>query len=454
MKITFIRPNMSPERSFDAMEPLVFGILSSLTPEHIERELIDERVEEVDFGRTTDLVAMTVETFTARRAYQIGRRFRESDVPVVMGGFHPTFLPDEALQYADAVVVGDAEDTWPRVIEDVAGGRLQRVYRSSLTQPLLETPCDRSVFRGKPYNRLRPVQAGRGCRYNCDFCSINAFYGRTLRQRSASAVAREIEELDASAVLLVDDNLFVDRAQVGRLLRELAPLRTPWACQTGIDIASDPALLDLLAWSGCVAVLIGFESLNPANLRQMGKRWNLAQGAYPDVVQHFRDRGIMVCGTFVFGYDHDTEEAFDLTAEFAIDSKLALANFNPLTPTPATPLCERLVAEGRMRFDRWWVHRDYRYGDALFEPRGMSSEALSEGCFRARRRFNTFGSMLRRAMDRKANGRDLTRLGLFALANLVSRREIFRKQGMRLGSESAPDPTVQPTVVEPAEVSP
>jgi radical SAM superfamily enzyme YgiQ (UPF0313 family) len=433
MKITFVRPNMRDARADDAMQPLAFAVLAALTPPEVALTLYDERIEPVDLEHDTDLVAMTVETYTARRAYQIADHFRQRGVPVVMGGYHPTFLPDEALEHADAVVLGDAEAVWPQVVADAARGMLRRTYCSDAPPALEGVTFDRGLFAGKRYARLVPVQYGRGCRFACDFCSIAAFYGRNLRQRPIREVVAEIEALDSRYILLVDDNLFADRAHAAELFRALAPLNIRWACQVSIDIAQDTQLLDLMARSGCISALIGFETLNEANLRQMKKHWNVQHGDYASAIAQFHARGIMLYATFVFGYDHDTPEAFDRTLDFALRSRFFLANFNPLTPTPGAPLYERLQGEGRLLYERWWLHPDYRYGQATFQPRGMSAEQLTAGCFRARQEFNRYGAIARRALNPQANCRTLSQLGIYLAANWISRREIYRKQGAHLG---------------------
>ena len=434
MRITFLRPNMQPEPSLGAMEPLAFAILYALTPEEVECTLQDEQVEVLDLDAPTDLVAMTVETYTARRAYEIASVYRDRGVPVVMGGFHPTFLPDEALQFADSVVVGDAEEVWGRVVRDARQGALQRVYAADTPPSLAGLVYDRSLFAGKGYLPVRPFQYGRGCRFACDFCSIHAYYGRTLRHRPLEEVAAELEGLRGQTLFLVDDNLFADADSAKALFRTLGRFDVRWACQVSADISLNTDLLDLMAENGCVVALIGFESLDPRNLGQMGKRWSLKAGSQAEVVRRFRQRGIMLYGTFVFGYDEDTLDSFETTVEFAIRSRMCLANFNPLTPTPGTRLYDRLRREGRLRFQRWWLDPGFRYGDALFEPRGMTAEELADGCYRARRGFNTRWSAVRRGLDLRANCRNSLNLGLFWLANRVSRREIRRKQGMMLGS--------------------
>jgi radical SAM superfamily enzyme YgiQ (UPF0313 family) len=424
---------MADMRSSDAMEPLVFAILAGLTPPDVETVLYDERLEPIPYNEPTDLVALTVETYNARRAYQITTHFRRRGVPVVMGGYHPTFLPDEALQFADAVVIGDAEGLWEQVVQDAQAGRLQRVYRQSGYPPLGGVVPDRSIFRGKRYAPAALVQYGRGCRFACEFCSIHAFYGFNLRQRPIPEVVTEIEALNRKHIFLVDDNIFVNVPQAKALFQALIPLKIRWSCQVSLDVAQDDTLMHLLEKSGCTTAVIGFESLNERNLAQMKKKWNLKHGDYATSVKKFQDHGIMIYGSFVFGYDEDTIDSFDITLEFAIRSKFYLANFNPLTPMPGAKLYERLRVEKRLIYDRWWLHPGYRYGQAAFHPRGMTADQLTEGCFRARRQFNTYNSIFKRALDFRTNCRDPYRLGVHLISNLVSRREILRKQGRQLG---------------------
>lgn len=433
MKITFVRPNLFDMRSSDAMEPLVFAILAGLTPPDVETVLYDERLESIPYDDPTDLVALTVETYTARRAYQIAAQFRQRDVPIVMGGYHPTFLPDEALQFADAIVIGDAEGLWSQVVQDAQIKRLQRVYRQDDYPPLGGFTPDRRIFRGKRYAPAALVQYGRGCRFACEFCSIHAFYGFNLRQRPVAEVVAEIEGVASKHIVLVDDNIFVDVPKAKELFQALTSLKIRWSCQVSIDVTRDDGLLKLMAKSGCTTALIGFESLDEHNLAQMKKKWNLRHGDYATSVQKFRDHGIMIYGSFVFGYDHDTPDSFDRSVEFAIRSNFYLANFNPLTPMPGAKLYERLRAEGRLIYERWWLAPDYTYGQATFHPRGMTAEQLTEGCFRARKQFNEYGSIMKRALDFKTNCRDPYRLGLHLASNIVSRNEILRKQGRRLG---------------------
>jgi radical SAM superfamily enzyme YgiQ (UPF0313 family) len=442
MKVTFVRPSMMRGAAGDSLEPLVFAILSGLTPPEIDRVLYDDRLEVIPYDEPTDLVALTVETATAKRAYQIASEYHRRGVPVVMGGCHPTLAPDEALGYASSIVIGDAEGVWGDVVDDAARGALKPVYERRAPD-LNGVPVDRSIFRGKRYGPLALVQFGRGCRFSCEFCSVRAFYGSNIRHRPVRQVVDEVRRLRRRHVFFVDDNLFVDRDRSRQLLEALIPLRVRWSCQASLDTTVDQGLLRLMQRSGCLLVIVGFESMNRENLEQMGKQWNLRQGGYAEVVRAFHDHGIMVYGTFVFGYDHDTVDSFDTALEFAIGSKLCLANFNPLCPTPATPLYDRLKDEGRLINDPWWLHPDYRYGQSMLRPLRMTARDLELGCYRARSRFNTYGCILQRSFARGANGKFSNRPGFSLLVNLVSRRQIHGKQSMPLGDGDAPVPVYQ-----------
>jgi len=423
VKLTLIRPNLGDFRSSDAMPPLAMGILAARAPGW-DVAFYDEKAEPLPRNDRPDLAALSVETFTARRAYAIADDYRARGVPVVMGGYHPTFLPEEALRHADAVVVGDAEGVW----EEVLAGR-RGIVRGNNERPLDDYRIDRSIYASKKYAPVELVQYGRGCRFACDFCSIHSFYGASLRVRPLDGLLAEIETLPANRLLFfVDDNLFGRKSELLALLDAVTPLKRRWFCQISIDVARDEALLDRVAAAGCAGVLIGFESLDPASLAQMNKAWNAASGAYARVVRALHQRGIGIYGTFVLGYDADTADTIERTLAFALESNLEIANFNPLTPMPGSALYDRLLREGRLLKPAWWLDADYRYGDAVFEPRGMRAEELAEGVFEARRRFYRWSAIGRRVLGAAAS------IGLTIIANVITRREIYRKQRRTLGA--------------------
>ena len=433
MRIALVRPNMGDFRSSDAMPPLALGILAARSRPH-QVEFFDDKVEDIPANLDADLVALSVETFTARRAYELADRFRAQGKKVVMGGYHPTFLPDEALQHADAVVKGDAEGVWEELLTDARLGQLKRAYTGSHQAPLHDYRIDRSIFVGKPYAPIELAQYGRGCRFACDFCSIHAFYGTNVRVRPIERMLEELKGLNKKRLLFfVDDNLFSTTENLTALLTALKPMQLRWACQISIDVARDLALLDRLADAGCRYVLIGFESLERKNLVQMNKRWTKVAGSYRDVALALHRRGIGIYGTFVFGYDSDTADTIRRSVEFAIESRLEIANFNPLTPTPGSGLYSRLRNENRLLSARWWLDAEYRYGDPIFSPASMTADELAAGCFEAKKEFYAWSSIAKRTFT---GDKPLTWFGtaITTIANVISRREVYRKQGRVLGT--------------------
>ncbi len=423
MRIALIRPKMESETwSPTRFEPLALGILAALTPASHQVVLRDEYIGDTAFAPDVDLAAVTVGTFSAARAYAIAARYRECGIPVVMGGFHPTLMPEEARKHADAVVVGDAEASWPRVLEDLEAGRLQPLYSPGDAPAPPAVAPDRSLFAGKRYLPARLIQFGRGCPRTCEFCSVRAFYRGQVTHRPVDEVIGEMRTFGPGRVFIVDDNLMADRELLKQLMEAMIPLKIRWASQMDLGIADDPELLSLATRSGCQSLTIGFESLDARNLEQMGKRWNREQ-TYSDRLQRLRAAGIMVYGTFLFGYDQDNAGSIERTLDFAMQEGLFLANFNPLQPIPGSPLYDRLQQEDRLVHDRWWLDSSYRWHEALVRPRNMTPLELSNGCRRAREKFHSFPSMIRRLFSPNHRA-SLSNLALFLAANLISRMDI------------------------------
>jgi radical SAM superfamily enzyme YgiQ (UPF0313 family) len=439
MRVTLIYPAVgrkenTPYARAWQMQPLSMALLASLVPPWVELRFYDDRVEEIPFDEPTDLVALSVETFTALRAYKITRQFRSRGVPVVMGGYHVTLIPDEARAEADAVVVGDAEPVWQQLLNDARHHRLQPVYDGRGRRTLAGLRPRREVFAGKRYQNITLVEFARGCNFRCDFCSITAFHHANQNHRPAAEVAAEMAATGSDRFFIVDDNIVSQPAKVRELCREMVPLGVNWVGQASIHIAQDEELLGLMVKSGCRGVLIGMESLDPANLRDMGKSWNLAGGGYAESLKRFRDHGLAVYGTFVFGYDNDDRAVVQRSIDFAREQKLFLAAFNHLVPFPGTPLYRRLEQEGRLLRPKWWLDSAARVGQVTFRPKKVSPEELEELCLDARRQFYNWGSILSRLWDRKANARNLLMLGVYLGLNVGSHFEIDRRQGLRLGA--------------------
>ncbi len=411
MKITFIVPAIGkkPGRRYIGtwkMEPLTIAALQALTPPDVETELFDDRLELVDTDTPTDLVAIPVETYTARRAYDLAARFRARGVRVAMGGYHATLAPDEVAEHADAVVVGNAEGVWSTLVADARAGRLRRRYAG---EPCAAPPApDKRIFAGKKYLPVGLVETGRGCRHVCEFCAIAGFYGHRYYPRPVADIAHDLASSPHRYHFLVDDNLMADREHLGALADRIAPLGVKWAGQGTLDLARDPALLARLKRSGCELILIGFESLEDASLRQMRKPWTAALGERTALVRRIHDAGIGIYATFVFGYDGDTPDTFERTLEFAEEARFFTAAFNHLLPFPGTPLYDRLAAEGRLLHDKWWLADGYSYGQVAFRPATMSADEVASRCRDARTRFSAPGNLTRRGLAsmRRSNPRE------------------------------------------------
>lgn len=438
MRVALIKPAIGrrPDRQGGerrCMEPLELAALAGVTPPWADVELFDDRLLPPPLDLRPDLAGITVDTFTARRAYALADRLRARGVPVVLGGPHPTVLPEEAAEHADSVVVGEAEDLWPRALEDARSGRLAKVYRAEAPPSLAGRLARRDIFKGKGYPFPPLVEFGRGCRSRCSFCTIASIHKGSYRHRPVEEVVDEIRGLGVRSVLFADDNIAADPAAAKELFRALLPLGIRWASQSSIQPAGDPELLDLMARSGCWGLFIGFESLSPVNLSRMRKEGNLRPGPYEASVRALRRRGIRVWASFMLGWDGDGPEAVEETLRFALEQRFFLANFNNLVPLPGTPLYDGLRAEGRLLYDRWWLDDRFRFGGPAFRPARFSPDGLCEACYRARLRFGSWKSLLRRGADFEANVRGLRGAAELLLANWVFTREVRRKQGMVLG---------------------
>lgn len=445
MKLTLIKPNLGrrenePYIDEGRMEPLQLGLLAGMCPPGIDVSLVDDRCERIDYDQPTDLVAITVETFTARRAYEISAEFRRRGVPVVLGGFHPTLLPEEASQHADATVLGDAEEVWPEMLADACARRLQPVYRPKNPGEIQAGAIPRrDLFQGKGYLPITLTQFGRGCPNGCEYCAVSSYFSRTHSHRSVEAVVRELEQQNRKLVFFVDDNIVGNPAAAKALFRALIPLRIRWVSQASIDMVNDPELMDLMCESGCLGHVIGFESIDPAAIRASRKTPNHGSASgYEREIRILRTYGLQTWAAFTLGYDTDTPEGLQRLLEFALRHKFTFAAFNILMPYPNTPFYARLAAEGRLLYDgKWWLHPEYRFNHAAFRPSLMTPDELTAITFDLRRRFNSKSSILRRFFDLRTNMGSLYRMAIYWAYNPLFRREMFKKQDMILGENIA-----------------
>ena len=443
MRLTLIHPAIGRRagdrrylRSWQ-MEPLAPAVLAGLTPADIEVKFYDDRLEAIPFDEPADLVALSVETYTARRAYQIASEYRMRGVPVVMGGFHPTLCTDESARYAEAVVVGEAEGIWPRVIDDFRHGTLERIYRQDARPSLAGVRTDRSIFRGKRYLPVKLVEAGRGCHFKCDFCAIQSYFDSTQTRRPIDTILAEIREARTRTnfFFFVDDNITSNMGQAKEFFRALIPLKIRWVSQASINAAHDEEFLDLISRSGCQGLLIGFESLNEKTLAQMNKRFNTMRGGYEAALANLRRFNIRLYVTFIYGYDHDTPGTFSETLEFAQRYAFYMAAFNHLTPFPGTPLYSRMEETGQLLYDAWWMDPRYSYNGVPFRPKRMEPEELQGLCLETRARFYSLPSIVRRFCD-PVNRSNFFMARHYPMINLILRREVRQRDRLPLGDEA------------------
>jgi radical SAM superfamily enzyme YgiQ (UPF0313 family) len=387
---------------FYRLPPIGLMKVAALTPPGWQVSIADEKLEKLDLEQEVDLVGITAMTPTARRAYQIADHFRRRGIRVVMGGMHASNMREEALQHCDSVVIGEAEDLWPRVLADAARNSLEPAYTHDGGYPALanQPRLDWEPMRSKNYLSLHFAETTRGCPHDCEFCSVTSAFGGQFRTRPLDEAEAEVRALRSfeglltlkRCVFFVDDNIVSNRAYAKEFFARIADLNLNWFGQASVNIVRDPEILQLAQKSGCKALFIGFETLCEECLASVGKKFNRPKD-YLEVVKKIHDHGIGIDGSFVFGFDEDTEAAFDRTLDFVMRAKLEIAYFSILTPYPGTRLHSRLRAENRLLTEDWDY---YDANHVVFRPKLLSPEKLLEGYHHVMREFYSVSSIFRR----------------------------------------------------------
>ena len=404
---------------------LSLPVIAAYTPPHWEVQLIDEAVQNIDFETLCDVVGVSVMTCYAPRAYEISAEFRKRGKMVILGGVHPTYCPEEALQHADAIVCGEAEDLWPQVVADIESGHLRRIYRMDQFPTLNNYQQPRiSLLNPDSYMTRLCTFTTRGCHFDCEFCSVSPFNGKTTRRRPIPEVIEELTRAkewlrsdiidrmtrgslwnalttslriwvgleEGSIVAFVDDLHNSHRAYCRELWEALKSLNIKWGCQSTLFLGDDPEMVQLAAESGCVSVFVGMESLSEDSLDETNKGFNQVR-KFEHQITMFHDHGIMVNPGLVFGFDNDDESVFETAVDFLIRNKVELAYFNVLTPLPGTALFERYKQEDRL-FDQDWSKYDGKH--VVFHPKRMTAEQLQEGFFWANHQMYSWASIWKR----------------------------------------------------------
>jgi radical SAM superfamily enzyme YgiQ (UPF0313 family) len=370
---------------------LSLHILASLTPDDVDITVVDEEIREIDFSLDFDLVGISCMTATANRSYQLSDMYRQKGSKVVLGGIHPTILPQEAIQHADAVVIGEAEGCWADVINDFRKGRLQKFYHvpepdlAKYPFPRRDYDIDKAIF-----NCVGLVTT-RGCPYACEFCSVTDFYGRKIRHRPVSMVVEDIKQSGSKTFLILDDNVAGHPEYSKELFEALIPLGIGWVGQSSMSLAKDKEMLKLCRLSGCAALFFGLESVSPSSLKGMKKALKSIEET-EEAIKIIQDNGIAFHPSIILGFDTDTKAIFDDTLEFLARTKLPTMSLHILTPYPGTRIYQRFKDQGRI-ISHDWSHYDHH--TVVFQPKNMTPRELAEGHHYVQSEFYSFSSILR-----------------------------------------------------------
>lgn len=375
---------------------LALPIIAALTPGEVDVEIVNDYFEEIDYNDPADLVGITAMTPQAPRGFQIAEEFRRHGKKVVMGGFHASLFPEEAIEHCDAVVVGEAENIWPHVWEDFLRGSMKGIYRADERPDLSGLPAPRyDLLSRKGYSLLSyPVQTTRGCPHRCEFCSVHHFFGGSYRQRPVDEVVRDIKATQSPYIFFTDDNIAADRKYTMELLAAIKPLGIVWGSQCNLSACEDEEFLQAAHDAGCLSLFVGVESLEQESLDAANKPFNRIDD-YPRILQRIKDVGIVPHVSMIMGMEGDTPETFDKTYDFLMKNKVPVAYFFILAPAPGTPFFNRWEAEDRLLHKDWSL---YGGDTCVFVPKRMTKEQLEDGFWRLFKRFYSLGSIVRRVL--------------------------------------------------------
>jgi radical SAM superfamily enzyme YgiQ (UPF0313 family) len=363
--------------------PIGLGIVAALTPEHWDVEILDENFDRFSY-RKADLVGITALTSGVARAYELAAVYREKGIPTILGGIHASMMPQEAGQYVDTVVTGEAESVWAELISDFEQGKMKSIYTGMLLPFKNAVYPARHLFHEK--YQFASIQTTRGCPMMCDFCSVHTFNGDKYRERPVEEVLDELESIPHEKIYFVDDNLIgygkrSERRAIA-LFRGIVErgIRKQWFCSASMNFANNEEVLSLAARAGCVMVLLGIESERIEQLEETNKKLNIRIGIdhYEEVFEKIHKYGISVLGAFIYGLESDTPETMAQRTEYINNAGIDAVQATVLTPLPGTGLYNRMMKEGKV------AHRDfpsdwqkYDFVEMVFTHEKMTAEVFA-----------------------------------------------------------------------------
>jgi radical SAM superfamily enzyme YgiQ (UPF0313 family) len=409
-KILFINPvnkiNVMKKSKALALPPYSFLVLASLTPDDVEVQIMDEAYEDINFDTKADLVGITCLTYTANRAYEISTEFRKRGIKTILGGVHPSMVPDEASMYADTVVIGEADDIWPEIVRDFQNDCLKPMYQAEKRPDISKLPpANRNLLKGNYF--IDTIQTARGCPNSCKFCAVHRYNGTSYRYRDIDLVIREMEQLKKTQIMIVDDNI-LGRGQNSykralELFNRMKPLKKKWAAQTCINIADETEILKSAGDSGASIFLIGFESINQKSIEGFNKNVNLKASDmitnYEDSIKKIHDCGIAIIGSYMFGMDTDFPDTFERTVEFVMKNEIDAVQLCIATPYPGTAYYEEMKSNNRLVMNNypqdWSVYNGFVM---VFQPEVTSIDDLYYDMFDAYKAVSSFKVSLKRGL--------------------------------------------------------
>jgi radical SAM superfamily enzyme YgiQ (UPF0313 family) len=405
MKVKMILPALTEAKSpfwrpikYSLFPPLGLATLAGYLDDTDEITLQDEHVESLDLDDEPDLVVIQVYITSAYRAYELADHYRRKGAHVALGGLHVTSLPEEAAAHADTIFLGPGEDTWPAFLADFRGGRPGKVYRSQVRTLIGLPPIRRDLIKRQLYLVPNSIVVSRGCPHTCDFCYKEAFFegGKSFYTQTVDAALAEIERLPGRHLYFLDDHLFGQARFAAALFEGMRGMGRLWQAAGTVQSVLKPGLLEKAVAAGLRSLFVGFETLNPNNLREQNKYQNLNRD-YNAAIRRLHDLGVMINGSFVFGMDDDDESVFERTVEWAVSQGIETATFHTLTPYPGTALYQRMAAQGRLAHSRWDLY-DTRH--VVYRPARLTPEALEAGYWRAYHDFYQWRSIFKGAASK------------------------------------------------------
>ena len=396
MKILLISPTVDAEKRTNKeliLPQLALYILEALTPPEYEVKIIEEETVYIDLEQECDLVGISCMTANAPRAYELCQEFKKRGKTIILGGVHPTILPDEAMQHADCVVVGEAEGVWQKLLKDFQNNNLKRKYHDPAPDLGKYVPKDFNKIVKKGLFNIIPIMTSRGCPYNCEFCCVTNLFGKKIRHIPIENIVKDIQNSGAKNFMFLDDNIIGHPKYAKALFKAIKPLKIRWVGQASVSLlVGDDELMQLAAESGCKALFFGIESVSLEQLQLMRKALKEI-GQLEDALKKIKKMGILIHASVVFGFDNDTKEIFNETVQFLIKNKVSTVSFNVLTPYPGTKIYEDLKNENRLTTTDWSY---YDHNTVVFKPKNMTCYDLQIGKINARKKFYSISSVLKR----------------------------------------------------------